>query len=375
MLRAALTLLLLLATPLLAQEDDGFRFGGDAYLAGRIVTHLGDDTDSLFAMADRVTSSGALAGSAYVFARRITISAPVGVNLYGAGGNITLSAPVSGDAILLGDELSISGPVQGDLRAAANHIELTGAVGDSALLGGQEVFVNAAVGGDLGIGANEIGFGPEARVGGTLHIYGHAAGEVEIPAEVAASGRIVWHESDEMGAMWPGGEMTQTPGFWSRLRDFAGTVIVTGLLATILAAIAPQFLAIIRERALESPLRTGWIGFIALSAAIGSLVVFALTGLGLLLVPVSLLAAFLLGLAGYLVGVYVLGVGVGRMLGRTLPDTPGERAIAAFIGATSMALLGLVPLLGWFATLALVLLGAGGLMVRLFAPGFYTELR
>ena len=49
--------------------------------------------------------------------------------------------------------------------------------------------------------------------------------------------------------------------------------------------------------------------------------------------------------------------------------------IAAFIGAGSMALLGLLPFLGWVLTLVLALWGAGGLIVRWVSPGFYTEIR
>lgn len=211
-------------------------------------------------------------------------------------------------------------------------------------------------------------------VSGMLHIYGYEAGAIKVPASVAAPDQVVWHPSEQPGMSMAGGEIGQSPGFWSRLKGFFGQIIVVGVLATILAAIAPQFLAAIRVRALEAPLRTAWIGFLALSATFGSLIVLMMAGIGIILIPISLLSTFLLALAGYLVDVYVLGVGVAKMLGRQVPDTLGKRAVATFVGASAIAVLGLIPFLGWFLVLALALLGAGGLVVRLFAPGFYTEL-
>ena len=114
------------------------------------------------------------------------------------------------------------------------------------------------------------------------------------------------------------------------------------------------------------------IGFLALSATIGSLVIFAMTGFGLLLVPVSILLFLLLGLIGFLVGTYILSVGVLGLAGRDVPDSLGDRAIAAFAGAGVAALIGLLPFIGWLFTLALGLVGAGALITRWFEPGFYT---
>ncbi len=370
-----LAFLILFALPLQAEENGNFRFGGDAYLAGRTAVNSTDGLDSLFAFADRVTSAGALVGSGYLAGRRVTISAPVGVNLYAAGATINLSAPVGGDALLMGDSIIISAPIDGSLRAMGNQIDLTAPVGKSALLAGQEVYVNAPVGSDLGLAGEDISFGPNAQVAGMLHVYGYAPDAFEVPASVAAPDKVVWHPSAQPGMGMAGGDFDQEPGFWTRLKGFVGQIIVVGVLAAILAAIAPQSLAAIRARALEAPLRTAWIGFLALSATFGSLIMLMMTGLGIILIPVSLLSTFLLALVGYLIGVYVLGVGVAKMLGRQAPETFAERAMVAFVGASAIAALGLIPFAGWFITLALALLGAGGLMIRLFAPGFYTELR
>ncbi len=141
-------------------------------------------------------------------------------------------------------------------------------------------------------------------------------------------------------------------------------MIVIGVLGTIFAAAAPDYLAGLRARALERPVRTGVIGFVGISALIGSVVLLAMTGFGLLLVPLSLVAAVLLALAGYVIGAYVLGVWATGLAGRGMPDSTGDRAIAAFVGAAIGALIGLVPWLGWLAVMAIFLVGGGALVAR-----------
>lgn len=375
MLRFLLFLVLTLpALPALAQQQDGFRFSNDAYLAGRSVVYAGTDLDDLFATGDRVTLSGDLTGSAYVMARNVAVTGRIGNTLYAGGNNVDLRGPVADDAILMGTGVDVSGPVGGDLRVGGTRVEITANIGDSALVGAESVYLNATIGGDAGFAANEVEFGPDARVDGVLHLYGDALEALDVPESVAPASRIQRHPDSEWGGVMSGGEGSRK-SFGRALVDFFRSVAVIGVLASILAAIAPDFLAAIRERALESPIRSAWLGFLTLSAAIGSAVVLGLTGIGILLIPVSVLITLAIGLLGFLIATYVLGVSVARFAGRSWPESLGDRLIAAFIGAFSISLLALLPFLGWFLMLLLVLWGAGGLIVRWVSPGFYTEIR
>ncbi len=374
MLRSLLlTFLIILAVPLAAQDNESFSFGDDAFLAGQKVSHTTGSVDDLFGAGDRVVASAPITGSAHLVGRNVTVSSDVGENLYAAGRNVDLSGSVAGDAILAGEQVEVLGAISGDLRAMGSIVELNADVGDAALLAAETVLINAHVSGDLGIAMNEVEFGPNAVVDGELHIYADDPGSVDVPDRVASSDRIILHEAHEWdGMMAETVDRQQPESTWDKLSGFIGGILGATVLATLLAALAPGFVAGLRERALAAPLRTGWIGFLALSATIGSLVMFAITGFGLLLVPVSILASVLLGLMGYLVGIYVLGVALSGALGRDLPDSLGDRALAALIGAVAVAVIGLIPFLGWLFALALGLIGAGALIVRWFHPGFYT---
>ena len=99
-----------------------------------------------------------------------------------------------------------------------------------------------------------------------------------------------------------------------------------------------------------------------------------MTLVGLLAAPAVLLLAFAMCLLGYLIGVYLLGRGLWGWFGQLPPDSFGERALVALIGAVLAALLALVPLLGWLALLLLALVGLGALSTGVLRPEFRRDV-
>lgn len=366
-------ILVLAAAPVAAQESESFRFGDDAFLAGRNVSHRGDAIDDLFAVGHSVSVRAEVSGSAHLAGRFVTVSAPVGDALYAMGMDVNVVAPVMGDALLAGDQVTVSGGIGGDLRVMGSRVVISGSVGDAALIAAETVLIDEAMS-DVSVTANSIEFGDAAVIEGTLHLYHRDPESIEVPDRVVPADRITFHKVEDWDGISAGSEAAGWSfGRW--LRGFVGSVLTVTILATILAAIAPEALGKMRERGLESPFRALWMGALALSAVIGSVVVFAATGIGLLLVPVSLIATVVLVMAGYVIGVYVLGVGVMGAGGRDLPSSLGDKALAAFVGAIIVAIIALVPLVGWLAVMAMTLAGIGALVIRVLAPGFHTEMR
>ena len=118
-------------------------------------------------------------------------------------------------------------------------------------------------------------------------------------------------------------------------------------------------------------MRTVWIGFLTLSALLGACVVAHpdhRRGAGGAGHPAGDdgRSCFL----GYLFAVYVVGRAVWARLDRLPPDTVGERAVAALIGAAVVSLVGLVPFVGWPLLLLLTLAGLGALAIAAFRPEF-----
>ncbi|GKY87004.1 hypothetical protein [Sinisalibacter aestuarii] len=361
-------LLIVLAAPALAQDAADWRFGGDAYLAGRNVTLAGDAVQDLFIAGDKVTARADIEGTAHMAGRYVTLESRVGQNFYGVGMAVEVDGTVAGNVTAAGDSVIVSEPVSGNLRATGSSVDITAPVAGNAILGGEHVTLDATVGGDLALAAANVDWGDGARVAGEVHIYADDPSSIEVPSSVAGSDRVILHEMGEWDDV-DGMPSVDRPGFFQRLTGWLGGVLVVGVLGTIFAAVAPGYLAGLRERALSRPLRTGAVGFVGLSALVGSVVFLAMTGIGIVLVPVSIIAAVLLGILGYVIGAYAIGVWAFGMAGRGMPDSTGDRAIAAFAGAAIGALIGLIPWLGWLAVMAIFLVGAGALVARIMKLG------
>ena len=97
-----------------------------------------------------------------------------------------------------------------------------------------------------------------------------------------------------------------------------------------------------------------------------------MTLIGLIVSPAAVLLALIGGFAGYVVSVYAFGVGLMLAFGRPEPDSIGERAVAAGVGALLAGIIALIPFLGWLFVLALVLSGVGAITLRLFRPQFFV---
>lgn len=372
MLRVILSVLLVaVALPAAAQESSDWRFGGDAYLAGRNVTLTGEPVRDLFIAGDKVTARADVNGSAHMAGRYVTLDARVGQNFYGAGMEVDLGGTVAGNATVAGDTVRVSEPVAGNIRATGSDVEVTAPVAGTAILAGENVSLDAQIGGDLALATANVDWGDNAQVAGTLHVYADSPDAIEVPERVAPADRVVFHDASEFQSFDTMDE--ESPGFFSRLSSWIGGVLVVGLLGTIYGAVAPHQLSRLREAALNRPLRTLLLGFVGMSALVGSVLFLALTGIGIVLIPVSVIAAILLGVVGYIVGTYAIGVWATGVAGRGAPSTTGDRAVAAFTGAVIGALVGLIPWLGWLAAMAIFLVGAGAIVIRMTRPAFGVD--
>ena len=166
--------------------------------------------------------------------------------------------------------------------------------------------------------------------------------------------------------------------FWRIVTGFLAGVLISGLIAALVIAVAPRAVQNWRELALAHPGRAIWSGFLVISALAGSGFVLMLTIIGVFLLPVMLMITCVAIFAGYALGSYVLGVGLWLAAGRAMPGGIIGKFGLACLGAFVAGLAWLVPIAGWFFVLALTLLGIGtlaafalpgGLLLRRDAEG------
>lgn len=360
-------MLICLASPALADDDDvtsGGRFpiGPDIYVAGQTVDLEEDVAGDLFTAGERLDISAKAGGSAHIAGRWITIDEDIGQNLYAAGQTIDLNGNVAGNATLFAQEMEISGDVSGNVRLTGSDVEIEGEIGGYALVTAERLAVDSTVRGDLVLTVREVDFDSDAKVLGQVIIHETREGAIEVPERVAAADRVTRHLVDERD--WRrahGGPF----GWRSAVQSFLFGVIIVAILASLIAAVAPDVLASMRRRVLDQPLRMFAVGFVAQSALMGAGILVAMTVIGLLLTPAFVLLAMLAGFLGYVIGAYALGVYLFNATGRAEPDSLGDRALAAGVGALVAGIVGLIPFLGWIFVLALVLTGVGAITSRL----------
>ena len=358
MLRPLTLICCLWAAPALA-ETSVLTIAQDRYAAGETVLFDGPAGQDLFMAGNRVTVASPVGGSAHLAGRRVAVEAEVAGDLFAAGYSVTVKGPVGGDASVTGYEVAL-GPITGNLRAAGSEVTVA-SVGGYALISGADVTLAGAIAGDLVLVADDITFGPGARVAGALTIYAEDPSSITVPESVAPAARvkIETRESYDKGE-WSDRMPMKVP-VWRIVGGFLMGVLISGLIAAMVIAVAPKAVQNWRELALAHPGRAIWSGFLVTSALAGSGFVLMLTIIGVFLLPVMLMITVAAIFAGYALGSYVLGVGLWLAAGRVMPEgLPGKFALAC-LGAFLAGLAWLIPVAGWFFVLGLTMLGIGTL--------------
>jgi len=361
--------LILFGLPAWAQDETAVSsIGSDRFMRGETVVVDEAGIDDLFAAGSTVKVESDILGSGHLAGRRVEVSGAIGGDAYVAAMDIILEGPIAGDATLAGSDLTI-GAVGGDLIAAAGTITLDGPIGGYALLAGEEVRMESVFAGDVYLAAEDVDFADDVRVDGRFIVFEEEIGTLDVPETVVPIARVERRSIDE----WDDMRAELTGETWqTRLGSYLVGALTIAVLASLIAAFFPKSLANLRRNLLAQPIRNLWFGFLAQSAALGSAIIFAATLIGLLLLPVSIFIALVLGFAGYVVAVYAFGVGTLKLAGRSEPDGFGARVLAAGIGALLVGAIALIPFFGWLFVLALVLAGVGAITMKLFRPGFYV---
>ncbi len=326
--------------------------GDDVFLAGGDIIHNEPGADDLFMAGETLRVEAPIAGTAHLAGRLILVEFEVGGDVYAAGMDVEINSAVSGDVRAAGSKVRIDAPVSG-----------------TAILSGELVTVNSVIDGDVAITAVDLLFGANSRINGTLTIYDDDPDRFDVSEAVISADRVERRTVEQ----WAVDEMYVARPSWGQIvGGIIVGILVIAAMATLLVALAPGPVARLRERALDKPFRVLWFGFLTLSVLIGSGILFAMTLVGILVLPVAVVATFAIGLIGYVLGTYILGVGIWGAIGKPTPANFGSKAIPALIGATVAALIALVPLLGWLFILTLVLMGVGAMTVSILRPVFFS---
>ena len=318
----------------------------------------------------------------YAGAGTISISGTVNGSVIAGGGTITVSGNVTRDLILGGGTINVTGRVGGNIIAAGGNITVNGPVAQDIVVTGAMIDVGsgATIGRDLVVagGTATVAAPVTRRVqmsSGSLTLRGHVGGDVRgrvdhlklDGAQIGGNLDYTSNNSVELvnGASVAGATTRHTPvdqgggagnGFLSWLRALIGILALGLLLIFLLPGWSTR--AIDTERA--QPWASLGIGAaIFVITPILALVVFiagiflGFWWLGLLLIPLWILVLAI----GYVVSGFLLG----RLIFAQLGWGRYHDALALLAGLVVLAVVGIIPVIGWLVGLVALLLGAGAL--------------
>jgi cytoskeletal protein CcmA (bactofilin family) len=321
----------------------------DLYAAGGTITVAGTVNGSVIAAGGTITISGNVSRDLMVAGGTVNVTGKVGGNIRAAGGNLTLNGPVAQDIVITGGTISIgsSGSIGRDLVVAGGTATVAAPVARRIMMASGTLTLQNKVGGDVTGRVDHLKL-DGAQIGGNLDYTSN--NQVDIANGARVAGTTTRHTPPDRGTSGA------TNGFIGWLRALIGIFALGLLLILLLPRFSIRSIDVLRA---EPWLSLGIGAVILVATPIVALIAFIvglLIGgwwLGLLLIP-----AWILTLAvGYVVSSFLLGRLVFAQLG-----WGGYHDILALLGGlVILAVVTLVPVIGWLVGLAAVVFGAGAL--------------
>lgn len=331
-------------------------------------------------------------------------------NLYAAGGQVTFSSTGQKDVVLAGGKVIQNGAVWGDVLAAGGSVDVLEDVrGDVRVAGGQ-VSIQGIIGGDVTVAGGAVIILPGTTIAGDLVVAGGAVimqgvvngelkaygGEIEIngvvagPAFITAAEKVTFKEKTVFGngltyrapeeaTVVEGatlGTVTYEPLEVPKVDQelVAGIVLsiitiifIAKLIALSLASgLAARFFAVSAKRVAESTITDFWR---SLGVGIVSLIVIPVIGIILLATVVGMyigFVVFVLYALLLLASSIALGIVAGALVSKLSVKQLRVSWKWAVLGTVVVAVVSIVPVIGWIAVCALYVATAGAVGTELW---------
>ncbi len=312
----------------------------DLYFAGESISISGEVQGDLISGAGIVFLGGTVTQDALIGGGNVSIVGTIGDDLRVAGGSVTLSGQVGGDVIVMGGQVHIvsGADIKGDLIALGGRVVVEGNVGGAVTAYGGKITLNNAVAENAKIRAQEVVLGAKTNIAGSLS---YASPKVAAVLEGAVVGGTITHNQISL----PGKQSTRRGLF-----AFFGVLFLLKLAMTLVAGLLGVVLFRKASRQLldKTFSRFGSEFGRGLIAAIVIPFVTVVLFVSLVGIPLGVISLLL-----YILFMMVAGIYSGVALGVWLQKVVFKKDIYeltwknAFAGIVIMAILQLIPLLGF----------------------------
>ena len=361
-------LMLFSATPALAFDarggdaitiSSGEVVDDDLYVGANTVIIDGTINGDLWAAGNVITINGIVNGSVMAAGRIVNINGDIGHAVRAAGETINISSDVDGDVMVGGSQVNIASTarVGGDLLLGAGNARIDGLIEGVIKGGGGDVTISSEVRGDVALKVESLTILPTANIQGNLTYTSEEEADIQAGAQI---GGVTTHNLPEV-------KEERARGFPFVLFSGIGGK-VTGFIMALLAGLVIILLAPRRLTSVAESIRSrpgpsaGWGAVILFATPIAAIIV-CITIIG---IPLGLIALALWGIAIYLAQIPV-GLFIGRWIIGHFRGVEGKAIMvgALALGLVILRLLSLIPHLGFFIGLAVILFGLGAVVVTL----------
>lgn len=321
---------------------------GDTYIGGGQIEVNGYINGDLLIAGGQVTVLGTVTQDVRVMGGNVIVEGNVGKNVSEVGGNLTIDkdAKIGGNAVLAGGEIAILAPVR-NLTVAGGNVRL-----ESKTLGN----VNATTG--------NLALLPGAVINGNLEYW--SGQKAAISSGASIEGKTIYHRvvssktKDSVSkAAFP---ITGVSLFFSAIAGMASLLLGLTFLA-FFPFYSSQTAAIVANKFWLSLL----IGFVSIILApIASLILFV-TLIGF---PLGVVLIFEYGISLFIAKVFV-AIAAGKYMVRKF-NWKMNSYWAFIVGLILYYAIGIIPLIGSFAKLTVMLCGLGAIVIGI--KNYYTTL-
>lgn len=336
--------------PSLASDE---RIGNDFYIAGGNVTSSGPVAGDLIAAGGNVLVSSAVTHDMMVGGGSVTVLGSVGDDLRVGGGNITISSQVRGDLVAGGGQTHVTGAgIGGDVLWAGGVLRIEAPVAGDLKLAGGEVYLNSTVLGNVEFKGEKLTLGPSAVIEGNLAY--SSPNEAVVEAGATVRGETNFQKLESKRAATKAG-----------FAAIASVAVLLGFLmrlacALVLALIFHRYAVTLVQSVAQRPLMELGRGFAAFAILPVASVIFLITVLGVPLGILGLLAFVSLLIFASLLAPVILGSIVHKWAVK--PSGYQVTWLTILLGVVLYTVLGWIPIVGWVAKFALVLLTIGAIV-------------
>jgi len=332
----------------------------DLYAFGNTITIDGIVEGDVVAFGQIVVIGGEVHGSVITAAQTVRVDGTVDGTVRAGGAWVDVGGLVGGDVVAGASRVGVSGDVARDLAAGAQSVSLTGSVGRNVLVGSESLTIAGEVGGDVRAQSNKVTVTSQGSVDGSVDYWSDTEADVSgnVAGEVSRFEPPTNHDRrPERGAS--GVARTILGAIVAWIQSFVGFLLLG--LFLVFAARPPTLGS--SQAVLDRPwlsLGVGLAVFFGVPMAAGFVFFIGLFFGAWWLSFVVMAVYWLLLLAGLVVG----SLSVGRVILRA-GSSAGEPALAwsLLLGLVLVWIAAAVPVLGWFAAWAVMLAGAGALVL------------